>query len=65
MTLTGLSNRGLLVIAVLVGILWGLIFAERAIIRRAHRESQLLLRSRPSMPVQYAQPSLSRPLRRG
>ncbi len=65
MTLTGLSNRGLLAIAVLVGILWGLIVAERAIIHNARRETQLLLRSRDPMPAQYPQRPFTRPSNRG
>jgi len=65
MKLTGLSNHGLLIIAVLVAVLWGLILAERAIVRQAHQETLLLLRSRSPVPAQYQQPSFIRPLRRG
>ena len=51
MTLTGISNRGLLIITVLVAILWGCILAERAIVRQAREETELQLRSRGSVPV--------------
>ncbi len=53
MTWTGISNRGLLVIASLVAILWGSIFVERAIIQQARRETELLLRSREPVRVKY------------
>ncbi len=53
MTLTGISGRGLAVIAMLVAILWGCIFAERAIIRQARQETLQLRRSRPVTPVLY------------
>jgi hypothetical protein len=48
MRLTGISNRGLLVIALLVMCLWGIIFAERAIVRQAQREHLEFFRSRPA-----------------
>ena len=52
MRLTGISDRGLLVITLLVICLWGIIFAERAIVRQAQREQQEFFRSRPiSAPV--------------
>ncbi len=51
MTLTGISNRGLLVITVLVAILWGCILAERAIVRHAREETELFLRFHGSVPV--------------
>ena len=52
MPLTGISNRGLLVIAFLVVILWGCIFAQHAIVRQARQETLMLLRSRrPAVPV--------------
>ena len=53
MTLTGISNRGLLLIALLVGVLWGCILAERAIVSRARQETMLLLRLRNPVPVKY------------
>src|ERR1700739_3949044 len=51
MRLTGISNHGLLVIAALVMILWGCIFAERAITRQAREETLLFLRSRGTAPL--------------
>jgi hypothetical protein len=48
MRLTGISNRGLLVITLLVICLWGIIFAERAIVRQAQREHLEFFRSRPA-----------------
>ncbi len=55
MTLTGISNRGLMVIAVLVAILWGCIFTEHALINEARSETQKVLRSR-ERPVKYQKP---------
>jgi hypothetical protein len=43
--LLGITNRGLLTIAVLVSILWGCILAERAIVRRAYEETRHALRN--------------------
>ncbi len=55
MRLTGISNRGLLVITLLVICLWGIIFAERAIVRQAQREHLEFFRSRPvSVPANPA-----------
>jgi hypothetical protein len=52
MRVMGISNRGLLVITLLVMCLWGIIFAERAIVRQAQREHQEFFRSRPiSVPI--------------
>jgi hypothetical protein len=48
MKLTGISNRGLMVISLLVVFLWGIIFAERAIVRQAQREHHEFLRSLPA-----------------
>ena len=53
MTLTGISNRGLAVIALLVAVLWGCILAERAMVSRARRETMLLLRPRNPVRVNY------------
>lgn len=61
MTLTGISNRGLLLITVLVAMLWGCIFAERAIVNEARRETMMLLRSRGPVPVRYEQRDQKRP----
>lgn len=60
MTLTGISNRGLLVIALLVTVLWGCIVAEHAIVSQARRQTEMLLRSRPAIPAKYRLP-LCRP----
>jgi len=56
MTLTGISNRGLAVIAILVAILWGCIFAERAMVQQARQETLKVLRSR-ERPVKYQKPA--------
>jgi hypothetical protein len=56
MPLTGISNRGLALIAVLVVILWGCIFAERAIVRQAYEETQNVLRSQPEVRVKQQRP---------
>jgi hypothetical protein len=45
MRLTGISNHGLAVIAVLVAILWGCIVVERTIRREARDETLWMLRS--------------------
>ena len=45
MPLTGISNRGLILIAVLVALLWGCLLAERLIVRQASQETEVLLRS--------------------
>lgn len=47
MPLTGISNRGLMLIATLVTILWGCLIAERAIVRQASQETDQVLRSAP------------------
>ncbi|GEM_PF-6433734 len=60
MHLTGISNRGLAVITLLVAILWGCIFAERAIIRNAREQTDLLLHSRRMVPVKYEQPRFNK-----
>ena len=49
MTLTGLSNRGLLMIALLVAALWGCILWARLIERRAYEETEVLFRSGASV----------------
>ena len=48
MPLTGISNRGLMLIAALVAILWGCLIAERAIVRQASQETDQVLRSAPA-----------------
>lgn len=62
MTLTGISKGGLLLITLLVLILWGCIFAERAIVNEARRETMMVLRSRgQAVPVRYEQRSQPKP----
>ena len=63
MPLTGISNRGMALIAVLVIILWGCIFAERAIIRRAYEETQNVLRAQPEIRVKQQRPAVPPPQR--
>ena len=63
MPLTGISNRGMALIAVLVAILWGCIFAERAIVRRAYEETQDVLRSQPEVRVRQQRPAVPPPQR--
>jgi hypothetical protein len=65
MTLTGISNRGLVVIAFLVAMLWSCILVERSILNKARRETIEQLRPRQFIPAKYdkgEQPLL--PLRR-
>lgn len=42
---TGISNRGLAIIALLVAVLWGCILTERTIRRQAREETLIMLRS--------------------
>ena len=51
MRLTGISNKGLAVIGILVSILWGCILAERTIRRQAWEETVLMLRSSRTVPI--------------
>ena len=44
---TGISNQGLAIIALLVAVLWGCILTERTIRRQAREETLLMLRSNP------------------
>ena len=53
MTLIGISNRGLLLIAILVGILWGCIFAERAIVAQALLETEQVRQGDRAAPVKH------------
>jgi hypothetical protein len=65
MNLFTISNRGLLVIAVLVAVLWGVIFAERAIKLQAQRDYQELMElvsPRPVQTEQEAKPPVRSPL---
>ena len=49
MRLSAISNRGLLVISMLVMVLWGIIVAERVIVREAQREHYEFLRTKPAV----------------
>jgi len=60
MRLTGISNGGLGVITLLVVILWGCIFTERAILKNAREQTDLFLHSRPIVPVKYDQPRFNK-----
>lgn len=51
MRILGISNHGLALIAMLVCTLWGIIFMEREMNRRAERDYQELMRSIPLTPV--------------
>ena len=51
MKLFAITNRGLAVISLLVMLLWGVILAERSIIRQAQRDHYEFLRSQPAAPV--------------
>jgi hypothetical protein len=65
MNLFTISNRGLLVIAVLVAVLWGVIFAERAIKLQAQRDYQELMElvsPRPVHTEQETKPPVRSPL---
>jgi len=68
MKLTGISDRGLWVIGLLVTLLWVVIFAERAVVRRMERDHYEFLRTLPaSAPVdttpKYPQRAKPRPTR--
>lgn len=64
--LTGISNHGLAVIALLVAVLWGCILTERTIRRQAREETLLMLRSnRGALPARApAPPAKPRPKNR-
>ena len=51
MKLFAITNRGLAVISLLVMLLWGVILAERSIIRQAQQDHYEFLRSQPAAPV--------------
>lgn len=55
MRLTGISNHGLLTIAVLVAILWSCIIAERAMVRRARQNLDQLLPSERALSIKQEQ----------
>ena len=47
MKVTGITNQGLSIISLLVLLLWGVIFAERALVSQAERDYQDFRRSQP------------------
>jgi hypothetical protein len=51
MRVFAISNRGLIVIAVLVAVLWGLIYAERALTVQAQQDYIELLRAPAANPA--------------
>ena len=51
----GISNQGLTVIALLVFVLWGMIFAERALVSKARRDYQDFRRTQPVQAPVYEQ----------
>ena len=51
MKLFAITNRGLAVISLLVMLLWGVILAERSIIRQAQQDHYEFLRSQPAAPA--------------
>lgn len=55
MKIFSISNRGLIVIAFLVAVLWGLIYTERSLTLRAQRDYQEVMRSLTVTPAK-AQP---------
>lgn len=57
MKATGITNQGLTVIGLLVLLLWGMIFAERALVSKARQVYEEIQRSRP-----LAQPAPQRPI---
>ena len=64
MRVTGISNQGLAIIALLVAVLWGCILTERTIRRQAREETLIMLRSNPgtTLPTKApAPPSKPRP----
>ena len=56
MRVFGISNRGLIVIGILVAVLWGLIYTERALTLRAQQDYLEVMRSLTLTPVK-AEPS--------
>jgi len=51
MPLTGISNRGLVLIGMLVALLWGCILTERIVVRRAIEQTEHWLGSHPRGPA--------------
>jgi hypothetical protein len=50
MRVFAISNRGLIVIAILVAVLWGLIYTERALTLRAQQDYLEVMRSLTATP---------------
>jgi hypothetical protein len=59
MRVFAISNRGLIVIGILVAVLWGLIYTERALTLRAQQDYLEVMRSLTISPVK-AHPSPAR-----
>ena len=65
----GVSNRGLIVNGILVAVLWGLIYTERALTRRAQLDYLEVMRSLARIPVKTdrrcrrVQPGIAKGLR--
>ena len=57
MRILGISNHGLAVIAMLVAVLWGVIFMERAINQRAERDYHELRHSLQATPAATPSPA--------
>ena len=55
--ITGISNQGLAVIALLVAFLWGCILTERTIRRQAAEETLLMLQSNPRVTLPTKAPA--------
>ena len=51
MRVFAISNRGLIVIAILVAVLWGLIYAEHSLTLRAQRDYIEVMRSISTTPL--------------
>lgn len=63
MKIFGITNRGLVVIALLVAVLWGVILTEHAILRSAQRDHEQFLRGLQPVPaVTRPAPSEAPPL---
>ena len=54
---TGTSNQGLAIIALLVAVLWGCVLTERNIRRQAREETLLMLRSNPGTALPTKSPA--------
>jgi hypothetical protein len=51
MRVFAISNRGLIVIGILVAVLWGLIYTERALTLRAQQDYLEVMRSLTATPI--------------